>query len=120
MVSAKTRSHKATIPSITLDASGTKTLGPFPLVGRRLTMRLAWTGTPTGVLALQTSFDGGTTWTTVPGASVEFTSNGQAQPAGGAGSGIYNWQDVPGAEFRILYTATSGTGTLTGSWEQGL
>jgi hypothetical protein len=68
------------------------------------------------VLALQTSYDG-STWITVPGADVEFTANGQAQPAGGASGGVYNWSNVPGTAFRILYTATSGTGALTGAWE---
>lgn len=86
--------------------------GPFPVRGRRLSVYAAWTGTPTGTFSLQCSFDG-STWTTVPGASVEFTSNGQAQPAGGASSAVWNWANMPGNLARISYARSGGTGTLT-------
>ncbi len=102
-----------------LPSSGTAVFGPFPVAGRRLSVQAVWTGTPTGTFALQCSFDGQATWTTVPGAAAEFTANSQAQPAGGSGSAVWNWSNVPGNMCRILYTATSGTGTLTIRATQG-
>lgn len=101
-----------------LPSSGTAVFGPFPVAGRRLSIQATWTGTPTGTFALQCAFDG-TNYATVPGAAAEFTANSQAQPAGGAGSAIWNWVNVPGNMARILYTATSGTGTLTVRAAQG-
>jgi hypothetical protein len=101
-----------------LPSSGTTVFGPLPVSGRRLSVQATWTGTPTGTFALQCSFDG-TNYTTVPGASAEFTANSQAQPAGGGSSAIWNWSNVPGNMARILYTATSGTGTLTIRAAQG-
>jgi hypothetical protein len=100
-----------------LGASGT--FGPFPVQGRRLSIQAVWTGTPTGTFALECSFDGAT-YTVVPGAATEFTSNNQAQPAGSASSAVWNWSNVPGNLARIRYTATSGTGTLTIRAAQGL
>jgi hypothetical protein len=113
-----TKRTKGVLQTVSLLATGTQTTRAVPLNGRRLSVWTAWTGTPTGVLSLQTSYDG-TTWVTVPGASVEFTENSQAQPAGGASQGVYNWSNVPGNMFRLSYAATSGTGTLTGYWETG-
>ncbi len=89
-----------------------QSFGPLPVQGRRLSVFASWTGTPAGTFALQCSFDG-TTWTTVPGAAAEFTANSQTQPAGGAGSAVWNWSNVPGNMARIRYTRTGGTGTLT-------
>lgn len=83
-----------------------------PVTASRLTMGFSWTGTPTGTLKLQHTFDGGTTVYDTAGASVEFTS----QPAGGVGSVACNWYNMPGTQFRIAYTRTSGDGTLT-SWQ---
>ena len=96
----------------------TSYFGPFPVGGRRLSVLATWTGTPTGTFSLECSFDG-STYTTVPGAAAEFTSNSQAQPAGGAGSAIWNWSNIPGNMARIKYTATSGTGMLTIRAAQG-
>ncbi len=89
----------------------TRTFGPFPVAGRRLSVQATWTGTPTGTFSLECSFDG-TTYTTVPGASAEFTANSQAQPAGGASSAVWNWANVPGNMARIRYTRSGGTGML--------
>lgn len=86
--------------------------GPIIVQGRRLSIVAAWSGTPSGTFALQTTFDNGTTWTTVPGASVEFTLNGQAQPGGSAGSAVWNWSNVPGTQVRLAWTRSSGTGQL--------
>ncbi len=101
-----------------LPASGTAVFGPWPVAGRRLSVQASWTGTPTGTFKLQCSFNGGA-FVDVPGASAEFTANSQAQPAGGAGSAVWNWVNVPGNMVRLLYTATSGTGTLTVTAAQG-
>ena len=95
------------------------TFGPVPLQHARLSIIAVWTGTPTGTFALQTSADGGGAWVTVPGASAEFTSNGQAQPAGSSGSAVWTWYGVPGQTVRLQYTYTSGTGTLTVYASQG-
>lgn len=93
------------------------TFGPIPVRGRQLSIIAAWTGTPTGTFDLQCSVDGAT-WASVPGASAEFTSNSQSQPAGSAGSAIWTWFGVPGGSVRLSYTATGGTGTLTASVSQ--
>lgn len=90
----------------------TTVFGPTPAQGRRLSVQTTWTGTPTGVFSLETTFNG-TTWHTVPGAAAEFTANGQTQPAGAGGSAIWTWYNIPGSQLRILYTRTSGTGTAT-------
>ncbi len=96
----------------------TTTFGPLTVQGRRLSIYAAWTGTPTGTFSLECSFNG-RDWVTVPGAAVEFTANSQTQPAGSAGSAVWNWSNVPGNIERILYTTTSGTGTLTIRATQG-
>jgi hypothetical protein len=80
--------------------------------GTNLSLYIGWSGTPVGTFALQCSYDGAT-WTTVPGASAEFTANSQAQPAGGASASVCNWSNVPGSSWRLAYTRTSGTGTAT-------
>lgn len=99
--------------TMTLAASGTAATQALPVKNRHLSLDASWTGTPTGVFALQCSFDSGATWRTVPGASAEFTANGNAQPAGGVSNAAWNFSNVPGGSWRILYTATSGTGTAT-------
>lgn len=92
--------------------AGTTYFGPSPVQGRRLSVSASWTGTPTGVFSLETSFDG-VNYYPVPGASAEFTATGNAQPAGGASSAVWNWYNVPGTLVRVKYTFTSGTGTGT-------
>jgi hypothetical protein len=79
----------------------------FAVTSSHLSMGFSWTGTPTGTLKLQHSFDGAT-WFDTPGAATEFT----AQPAGGAGSVATNWYNMPGTLARIVYTRSAGTGTL--------
>ncbi len=95
-----------------LPSSGTVSFGPVALSAARLTLTASWTGTPTGAFSLQYLDPDGATWRTVPGAATEFTSNSQAQPAGSAGSAAWTWYGLPGGAVRLLYTATSGTGTL--------
>ncbi len=90
----------------------TGNFGPLPIQGRRLSVFASWTGTPTGTFALECSFNG-KDWVVVPGSAAEFTANSQAQPAGGTGSAVWNWINVPGNMARIRYTRSGGTGTLT-------
>lgn len=99
-----------------LGASGA--FGPIVVAGRRLSIRASWTGTPSGTFSLEASFDGGATWTTIPGASAEFTANSQTQPAGADGGAIWNWSNVPGNLVRLYYTRSGGTGQLNAraSW----
>lgn len=92
--------------------ASTTSFGPCPVNGRRLSIVAQWTGTPTGTFSLESTWDGGVTWQTVPGAAAEFTANSQAQPAGGASSAVWNWSNVPGNMIRIKYTAGGGTGQL--------
>lgn len=74
----------------------------------RLSATFEWTGTLSGTIALQHRHRDGS-WLATPGASTEFTS----QPAGSASSVACNWANMPGEEFRFVYTASSGTGNLT-------
>jgi hypothetical protein len=104
---------------VAANLASTTTFGPFPINGRRLSIRATWTGTPTGTFSLECSFDN-TNWTTVPGASAEFTANSQAQPAGGASSAVWNWSNVPGNMARLRYTASGGTGMLVVHAAQGI
>jgi hypothetical protein len=77
-----------------------------------------WTGTPTGTLKLQASSDPPTdnssgppanvTWNDVPASMATFPS----QPAGGPSSCIVPVLNFPWAWLRVVYTRTSGTGTL--------
>jgi len=96
----------------------TRVFGPFPVQGGRLSIQATWTGTPTGVFSLETSFDG-VNYSTIPGAAAEFTASGNAQPAGGGSSATWNWSNVPGSMVQLRYTATSGTGMLTARQAQG-
>ncbi len=99
--------------TLSLLATGTQTSQALPVKNRHLSIDASWTGTPTGVFSLQCSFDSGATWRTVPGASVEFTANGNAQPAGSASSAVWNFVNVPGGAWRISYAAGSNTSTAT-------
>lgn len=76
----------------------------------RLRLDVAWTGTPTGTFTLEARTLDGSTWRTVPGASLEFTS----QPAGSAGVLMPYWYQMQGFDaVRLRYTRTSGTGALS-------
>lgn len=89
----------------------------LPVHGRRLSICASWTGTPTGTFSLECLFQD-LVWRTVPGAAAEFTANSQIQPAGGTGSAVWNWSNIPGSKWRLVYTASSGTGTLTSAFAQ--
>lgn len=109
---ARISKQKYNSATLALPAAGTAATGWFPVRGRRLSIPAEWSGTPTGTFSLQYEKNDGTA-AAVPGASVEFTANGNAQPAASASSALWNWSNVPAGKVRILYTATSSTGTLT-------
>ena len=70
--------------------------------------QIKWTGTPTGTLKLQMSNDIDATvtdWEDIPGSSVAI--------AGAAGQQVYNYSNAPFRWVRVVYTATSGSGTLS-------
>lgn len=67
-----------------------------------------WTGAPTGTLALQCRTAGGP-WVEVPGAAPAFTTQPGGAPAGPI---MCNWVNMPGTEFRFVYTG-AGAGNIT-------
>lgn len=99
----------------TMTGTATFNTRGLPVAGRRLSIAASWSGTPTGTFTLQCLFADGT-WRTVPGAAAEFTANGQAHPAGSASSAVWNWSNIPGAQWRLSYTNASGSGTLTSAF----
>lgn len=112
---------QAANPGVLRGTAGVSDFPAMPVRGRRLAIRASWaaTGTPVGVFSLQHDF-GDDDWADVPGASVEFTANGQAQPAGTAAKATWNWSNIPGSRWRIRYTWTSGTaGTVVMVYTQG-
>ena len=77
-------------------------------------VQVEWSGSPTGTFTLQGSCDSGTVladgtatgvsnWTTISSTSVAAT--------GTSGSALYNMSFAFYGWFRLVYTATSGTGT---------
>lgn len=67
-----------------------------------------WTGTPTGSFKLQGSNDVGdsvTDWEDIPGSTLAV--------AGAAGTQMWNYTRSQFRWVRIVYTATSGSGTLS-------
>jgi len=74
----------------------------------RLSADFEWTSTLSGTIKLQHRTRDGSAFDT-PGASTEFTS----QPAGAPGSVACNWTNMPGEEYRFVYTAAAGAGNLT-------
>lgn len=76
----------------------------------RLLAQIQWgaTGTPVGTLSLEFSLNG-TNWKPIPGASAEFTANGNTQPAGSAGDIVCSWRELrPYKRVRLKYVSTSG------------
>lgn len=71
-------------------------------------IQVKWTGTPTGTLKLQCSNDVESTvtdWEDIPGSSVAI--------AGAAGQQVYNYVRAPFRWVRLVWTASSGSGTFT-------
>jgi cytoskeletal protein RodZ len=79
---------------------------------------LVWTGTPTGTFAVQVSEDytQSSTGTVInAGTWVATTaSSGTAVPSGSASAGQLVFTSNANSWVRIVYTASSGTGTLNG------
>jgi hypothetical protein len=98
--------------AITLSLAATGQTGWIPVRGRRLSIAVAWTGTPTGTFSLEAQGADGNA-VSIPGASAEFTNSPNAQPAGTASSALWNWSNVPAGNVRIKYTLGSSTGTAT-------
>lgn len=80
-----------------------------------LSIQAIWTGTPTGTLKIQTSNIPGqapaggnptgiTTWTDYTGTSQSLT--------GSAGDFVWRFTFMPDTWARLVYTASSGSGTL--------
>jgi hypothetical protein len=105
------------LKDMALPASGTVFSEWHAIMDRHLSIRASWSATPVGVFVLQCSFDG-VTADDVPGAAAEFTANSQAQPAGSASKGIWNFLNVPGGVWRLFYTGSSGasTGVIRYAW----
>ena len=66
-------------------------------------IQAVWTGTPTGTLKLQATVNG-TDWSDIAGTSTSLT--------GSASSWLWNVTDILYESVRLVYTASSGTGTL--------
>lgn len=80
-----------------------------------LSIQASWSGTPTGALKLQASnhaFDQNVNngilaapiWTDIPGSSVSLT--------GSAGTQMWDISEVYYEAIRVVYTASSGTGSI--------
>jgi len=73
-------------------------------------LQVVWTGTPTGTLDVQISLDPTNLgWQSIPSTSFVPTP---AIPSGSAGSNYYELMQTTAAFIRLVYTRTSGTGTL--------
>jgi len=70
-------------------------------------IRLAWTSTPVGTLTLEASNDG-LLWTALDGIS--------DATGGAAGAATWAISDMYFQYLRIVYTRTSSSGTLTGTY----
>lgn len=66
-------------------------------------LQAVYTGSPVGTLSLQASLDQ-TTWTDIAGATAAVAA---------AGSSLFNVSDLTYPYMRLVYTKTSGTGSLT-------
>jgi hypothetical protein len=72
-------------------------------------VQLVTTGTLTGTWKLEASNDGGTTWTDL----VASFSPTVTQPAGSATAQWPQLLPLVAAQFRVTFTASSGSGTIT-------
>ena len=99
--------------TLALPAAATAQTPWIPVRGGGVSITVAWSGTPTGTFSLVSSDDGGVTSRAPSGSVAEFTNSPNAQPAGASGGAQWNFSEVPAGLIAILYTATSGTGTLT-------
>jgi hypothetical protein len=72
-------------------------------------MELVWTGTPTGSFSVEGSLTGDN-WIAI--------SLTPSAPSGSAGSALLDMNQLSFPKIRIVYTATSGSGTLN-AWIGG-
>lgn len=68
-------------------------------------LEVTWTGSPTGTITVQASISNQTFY------SLTFNPT-LTQPAGSAGGYLINLNQLPFTYFKVVYTKTSGTGTL--------
>lgn len=72
-------------------------------------VQIAWTGTTDGTVKLQVSNDN-SQWDDLTGIN---TSTG-----GSAGTDAWNISTIGFAFMKLVYTRSSGTGTLSGTWNE--
>ena len=96
------------------DTSTTITSDWMLIRDENLSIQLSWTGTTAGTITFQTSNDASTVVSTI---SVSDFSPAMSNPAGAAGS--TGGQMVTQFKyFRVVFTRSGGTGTMTGSLEE--
>lgn len=91
-------SVSGTLSAGSLDATGSSA-GAIFLGGFNLTLSGTWVGT----VALERSFDGGTTWVT---ASTDSAGTASAYTAN---CSVVVWEIEAGVNYRVTFTRTSGT-----------
>lgn len=109
-------------PLINGTSMGASINGPATIINRLpgISYDITWTGTPTGTFSVQVSntyaqnADGSIaaagTWEDLPVAAIVGTL---PAPAGSAGHGFIDVVGTQAYAVRLVYTRTSGTGTLT-------
>jgi hypothetical protein len=102
MLSTETYSSAALLTSSTMTANITS--NPVALTGRLgCSFQPVWTGSPVGTVKVQVSVDG-TNYSDYEGSSVAVN---------GAGSTVFNVTNAFFLFARVVYTFTSGTGSLS-------
>lgn len=109
-------------PLISAASMATSITGPATNINEKpgISYDLTWTGNPTGTFQVQVSNSysqdnlgnaiSAGSWNTLPSSS--FTGTYPA-PAGSAGNGFLDVVGTEAAWVRLVYTAGTGTGTLT-------
>lgn len=109
-------------PIINAVSMATSITGPATIIQLLpgISYDIVWTGTPTGTFQVQVSntfrqaADGTITnaghWTTLPAASFSGT---YPVPSGSADNGFLDFVGTEAYAVRLVYTAVSGSGTLT-------
>lgn len=100
-----------------VDASVTQTSVAFPInqvIG--YSAQFVWTGTVAGTIKIQVSDDPGTTASSPSQLPTHWTDySGSTISVSGAGNGTFNVNDAFYNWIRFVYTAASGTGTMSGN-----
>ena len=109
-------------PLINAHAMTTSFNGPATIINRLpgISYDIAWTGTPTGTFSVEVSntfalnTDGSVAnagnWTVLPSSAFVGTI---PVPSGSAGNGFLDIVGTEAYAIRLIYTAASGSGTLT-------